>query len=302
MTAIPSLTSDKPRSTHAAPASQPIFQFKDNLSKAPSPTPSIYIPSRPTLTDPRYKLISSIGDLNDTCEQQLGIYRTMTQLSAEKLHRITTDHIEQMKKSAQSTQDVDFWSVLRKIGSAVLSAFSILFGFSIASSAGPPLLAATLVTSGVLSLTNLAFTECHLWDDIADKIFPDNAEKRKQFVDVIPTAIGIVSGGLALAGGIGVWTTGAISFVDKILVVANNAVSIAEGAVTIGEGVSKGRAQFHEAEVEKLKSELYTQQTQFDQIKNVFEKILKLLADSSTRAIEIINSSIKATEEITLRG
>jgi hypothetical protein len=245
-----------------------------------------------------YSLLHSLSNLWEVGNDRLRLHLGLLDKHNKEIDELSLEHTQKIKETAQKTQNGKFWSLLQKIGSVILAAFSIFCSTTVAS----PLIGGLLIASGVLAIANIALSEAGLWDNFADKLFPDDQERRKKFIALVPAAIGIVSGVCGAAGGIAAFLTTGAKFATGALAIANIAVNLAEGVTAIGAGIHQGSVLFSEAEVKRLDKAMFIQQNQLEKVTGGFEDVIKLLSQSYAKASRIISMSIRAGEEITLQA
>jgi|GEM_PF-6779591 len=260
---------------------------------------SLSIPmTRPFLPAPQGGVFEGISKLYDVCGAFMNTNRSLIEAHLAKLKTLSHEHFLLFKQAAERTQSSLFWETLRKIGASIVAAFSFVFGLSVINSGGSLLVAGALISSGVLAITNLAFAETGMWDKVAEQLYPEDKKQREKFLLLVPSAIGLLSAGLGTAGGVAAWSGGAITFADKVTTVVNSTIHLTEGVVSLGEGISKARVHFTEAELQELNLKKFTYQQELDQFTAALDRMMKLFSKSHSSAARIIKLSTQSISEI----
>ncbi len=280
-----------PLKTHQPP------HIPDTLSKAPSSTKKDFTPSRPSLCM-EMRLINTVGKARDVSQESLAVSSTNLASYQKDLEDITAKKIEKLQEKCEKTQSVHVWDTLRKVGSAILGAISAFFGLTLWSAGASTFVGAALITAGVLSLANLAFTECGIWKWIAEKLADDNVEKQKNLARILPTAVSLVAFGLGLAGiaAFGLW--GALSATPKGLAVLQNAANFLTITGTAGGKISQGRVALAQADLHELQHSLSVNGYHVDKLTENLEQIMKHETEAQQAARNILNLSIQTKQAI----
>jgi hypothetical protein len=279
----------------------PLFAIPDQLSPAPAAIPP-YTISKPKLTPPQrtviqYDILNCFDRLWNVGNDRLSLCLTQLDKTRAHLDEVSGEHTKSIKEAAIKTQEGKVWSLLRKIGNCVLAAFSFFFGASI--SAVNPIIGGLLIASGILNIANLVFSEAGLWNRIADKLFPEDEEKKRKFIAFVPAAIGIIAAGCGAVGGIAAFFKSSVPLATGILAVVNMAVNLAEGVTSIGEGIHQKQVASAEAKLKFFEKEMFNEQMILEKTTGSFEGVIKLLSDSYAKAAHLITMSIRASSEIT---
>jgi hypothetical protein len=186
-----SLPIEKPLLTRATDVLQPSTQITASpLSAKPkleSPDPSF---SR-TLSEFQYlkamdQMKTQSNRIIDSMLERLNIYKRQIQTLSDK-------QIEKIRENADKAASGYWWSLLTKIGTALLSVLSIALGIALG--------AGVLVASGVISLVNFIFIETNLWSELAKSLAQNDEEMKQRIAMALPITLGIISMGLSLFGG-----------------------------------------------------------------------------------------------------
>jgi hypothetical protein len=235
----------------------------------PLPSRKEWVPSRPKLTTPQHLPMSDLRLLAVTeTTRELG-GEIIEALSArlqgikDRIREISQESMQMLREAALRAQESTFWSVLRKIATALISAVSVIFGISIASS-GSALIGGAMIASGVLSLANFALSEMRGWDWIAEQLAHENEERKKQLAVVLPIATGILAGGIGLLGSVNGIATGAINFAEKAMMIAQSILGIFEGLTVLGKGAADAKLLWTQADLKALQGDLTIQREHFN--------------------------------------
>ena len=271
-----------------------ILLAKDTIGEAPL-SPPAFTPSKPQL--PLYRAI-----LNAEREYQIG--NKLLELNMNHLDRNSLELEEyriqmaqQIKENAEKMRTADFWDILKKISTCILSAISTVIGISLVSSGAGTFIGGALIASGVLAIANLALTETGVIDRFAKCLAGDDEERRKLYALLIPVSIGLLSGALGVSGIAYAWSsiefitqtlwitqTAASSSgvllvlaqsVTKALLIGQTAANFADGVLTMGRGVNKAELKWNETK------------------RLAIQEILTLNAEDTDRALSGVEDFIK---------
>jgi hypothetical protein len=243
---------------------------RDTIGEAPV-VPPVFIPSKPQL--PLYRAI-----LNAEREYQVGnklLELNMNQLDQNylELDECRLQMAQQIKENIEKTKNADFWDILKKIGTCILSAISTVIGISLVGTAGGTLIGGALIASGVLAIANLALMETGLVDQFAKYLAGEDEELKKFYATVIPGSFGLVSGILGAAGAAAGWSS--INFVTQALSIAQAAAGIADGALTLGRGVTRGELKWNEAKRSAIQKTLTLNAHDTDKVLSGIENFME---------------------------
>lgn len=263
-------------------------------------------PERPNLTPPHelppprglpwsdYRLLTVTDESRELGNQILDTLSTRMSGIKNKIRDISTENIQKLKEAAERANTSAWWSTLKKIASCLLSALSIVFGVAFAASGGGALIGGAMIASGILSLANFALSEAGTWDWVAKELSNDNEEWRKRLAMILPAAVGILAGGIGLVGSVYSFTTGAVQLVEKAVYVAQTAVTLFDGATTLGKGQADAQLLWTQADLAKIQGLLTAQRTHFDSLLKEIESSLndfKAVKAKTKKTVQIISQS-----------
>ncbi len=257
-------------------------------------------PERPALTLPNalplsdYRLLAATDDCRNLGNQILDNLGVRLAAVKTKIKEISAENIQKLKEAAERANSSAWWSILKKIATCLLSALSIVFGAALVASGGGALVGGAMIASGVLSLANFALSETGTWDWVAKQLSNDNEEMRQKLTLILPSAVGIVAGGIGLVGSVYSMTTGAIQFAEKAVYVAQTALALFDGFTTFGKGQADARLLWTQADLAEIQGELTAERTQFDSVMREIEGSLsdfRAVKAKSKKTIQIISKS-----------
>ncbi len=278
----------------------------DTVSPAGEASAETWTPERPLLTAPESLPPPKLSTLSDyrllaavTESQRLGngIMETLgVRLSNVKddIRTISAENIQKLKEAAERANASDFWSILKKIATCLLSAVSIVFGVALLASGGGALIGGAMIASGILSLANFALSEMGTWDWVADQIAHDNEDLKRKIAMILPGAIGIVAGGIGLVGSVYGIASGALQFAEKAMFVAQAALSIFDGVTTLGKGISDARLLWTQADLKMIEAELTVERENFSTLIGEIKGCMydfKNIKAHARKAVEMITQS-----------
>jgi hypothetical protein len=276
--------------------------IEDKIYPAPSAPQTPHIPiTKPKLAAPvlpQYKLLGTLSKLSDHSHERLSADLDRINRSQDERRELIQEHAQRLKESAERTQEGEVWTFLRKVGATCLAGVSTFFGLTLATSGSAPVTAGLLISAGIVSISNLALSEAGVWNTVAEKLFPEDEEKRKKFLIVVPGLIALASAACSAAASGNALLLAPTELSQQIPLILTTILNLAEGVTSIGEGVSKYRSCGVETELTRLTSDLFSHQNQFEKITGGLEKVVKLLGDTHHQASKIIKLSLRTGEQV----
>jgi hypothetical protein len=223
------------------------------------------------------------GRLNDTSSSMLDEKHL-------ELNRLSKEQAEKLAEKAKQTQKAGVWELLKKIGSCILAAVSFVLGVSLIATGGGTIIGGLLIASGVLSIVNLVMTETDAWDWVAKKLAGENEELKKKLAAILPTAVGVVTAIMGIAGTAATLAWSSIDWAKKIIVIAQGASSLVQGVTSIGKGVSEAKVYWTDAEITELKKQIKAIQFSLDRLMNQMQKVNEEQGAQAKQLSEMLKS------------
>lgn len=273
------------------------------------PSAAELIPQRPSLPKPgsfNKSSESSLIPLSDrymlnTLIETQGIGNTLLDTLSlrlgnvkQQIQTLATENLAKLKEAAERAKASDFWSILKKIATALLSAASIVLGIALVAGGGTALIGGAMIASGILSLANFAMTESQSWDWVAKQLSNDNEEWRKKLLLLLPLGFGVLAGGIGLVGSIHSLATGAIPFAEKAIYIAQTALSLFDAGTTFGKGQADARLLWAKADLSWIESQLTGARHNFDGTMRQIESSMsdfKAIKTKTRQAVKTITRS-----------
>lgn len=253
-------------------------QLRENPFAADSLSPSFPLnaenwkPERPQLTPPHslpashHRLLRVTEESRKLSDNILNNLSTRLDQVKQKTRDISAENMQKLRESAERTKTSNFWSILNKVATCLLSAISFVFGISLLASGGTALVGGAMIASGVLSLANFALTEWGAWDWVADQLAHKNEERKNKIAMILPAAAGIVAGGIGLVGSVHGIASGALQFAEKMAFIAQTALSIFDGVTTLGKGIADARLLYTQADLKMINARSTVEHQNFDSL------------------------------------
>lgn len=290
-------------SSHRQPTS-----ISDSMLRMDGNIDPVWKPERPMLTSPDALSSSSYSVYRflDTTEESRHLGDQILETLGERLNHvklkireISTDNIQKLKEAAQRAADSSFWSILNKIATCLLSALSMVFGISLIASGGGTLIGGLMVASGILSLSNFAMSETGAWDWVSKQLASDNEEWQKKLAWILPSAVGILAGGIGIVGSIQSVASGAFQFTEKAVYLAQTVLAIFDAATTFGKGHADAHLIWAQSDVSKIQADLTVERTNFDSVMKEIEGSLSDFRAIKAKTKKIIQTLSKSNIQLT---
>jgi hypothetical protein len=284
------------------PEDPPVVEIAEEIK--PLALREEWFPSRPTLTSPQHLPMSDLRLLAVTeATRELG-GEIIEALSARlqgiksRIKEISQESMQMLREAAERAQESLFWSILKKVATAIISAVSVIFGISVVSS-GSALIGGAMIASGVLSLANFALSELKGWDWVAEQIAQGNEERKKQLLNYLPMAVGILAGGIGLLGSVNGIATGAINFAERALMIVQSILAVFEGTTLFGKGVSEARLLWAKADLKTLQADLLIERENFNATLDELRGSLDDFKNISKRTQKVVDMITQSNIQLT---
>lgn len=287
----------------------PCLPFPDTITAAEVAAPA-FIPSRPTLTPP-FKQSEELA-LIILLDKISKVERGLLKVSSEELSRmhkqfeaLYLEKTQKLKESIGRNQISHFWDLLKRIGACIVAAISTVLGIALVTTGAGTVVGGVMIACGVTTLANLALSEAGVWRWAAEKIAGDNEEKCNRIATLIPAAIGLLTfvGGAIGSGGATLFgQPQLLGFGQMTLTIVKTAADAAEGIATVGEGVTKARMHWTQADLNDLEGKLTLHQHHFETSTQELQKLLHNLSDTYSKAQRIITLATQNSKRIMIQG
>jgi hypothetical protein len=269
---------------------------------APSPdtmpmaAPLLTPPSQLSSTD--YRFLRAIDSLGDTKNRY-------TRLQTDRLAHIKnqfsdnsaafTHHLQEVSDARQSSEQ---WRSLKKVSSSLLASLSLISGMAAVSTPATALVGGALITSGVLSIANLAMSEGKGWNQLAEMLSGGDTAMRERLQEFLPITCGLLAAGSSLAGSTYAIASHGLSLADKAGQMAQAAFSLFHASTTFGKGTSDATLQFSQADLTRSDSALHTTRTSLEMLNQNFETLSSHFEQLIRQAKRAVQSMVQ-TQHLT---
>lgn len=266
---------------------------KDALYPAPEKEMALLnIPlTKPTLPIPQIALIYQMERLSKLQEECLNLSSSRIDCHMKETEDLSQEHLLLYKEIAEKMQTDPYYSTLREAGGFLSAALSFYISASIGGPAGAAFLAA--------GLASLGSSQKELWSWAADLAYPDNKEKREQFLRIAPVVMVVLSIGMGIAATKLAGPALLAIFANQAVEVFQYTVKMIEGACSLGEGLSKAQLNSLQGKSEELKGKLFENEHQLEQLKTEFERMVSSISDAHARMARIISLTAEASSQMT---
>lgn len=280
-------------------APKTLTQVPDTFEVVNSDVGSFYSPSKPELASPKcleMMLLATLDKLHAQGTSMLNLEMKSMEILEGKVKELHMQNMEKMQEIAKKSQQSGFWSFLQKIGFYILSAFSFVFGFSLSATGAGSVIGGVMMATALLNIVNLALSEANAWIWIADQIAGDNEERRNLLSSILPLTLGWTCGVVGLVGSINAAVWSSLDLLQKTLAAAKMGLSAAEGATTIGSGVTGHELSLSEAELISLKELVFLNEHRLESTVTLMERVMKKLDHVSSSAAKSIQVTIQSNK------
>lgn len=291
------------------PSSTPAVSFEQ---VAPAPSKSFSL-SKPALTPPRAgassqplsynaTISSIITTLEEIHETGRVIHETQTRDLARvqgKIKELQQENIKLVKEAAEKNKaSGDGWSMLKTIGSYILSAINVIFG-GLLFAQGATIVGGMMIASGLISIANLAFSATDMWTWIADELAQGNKEYAKQLEQILPGVAALIATALSLPGIPLLWQMpGPVDCGAQLLFVMQSTLSFVGGVASISKGFSDYDEQLSHSKQIKYQQEMSRHEQSVEQLVLGMERTMKALTECTSSASRIVSLASHTYERV----
>lgn len=258
-----------------------------------------FAPSKPSLFPP-LRVIQSGERLETTLNSMMLLHQSSIDHATEDLQKLQLEMAQSIRDKAQTTFWGEVWDTLKTVASAIFASLSAIFGVQMISSGTAVLAGASLLASGILSVTNLVFQKAGVWDWFAAQVAKEDKEFQEKLAKSLPGAIAIaaaVLGGAALASS---WNLSAV--LQKATSIAHTARNITEGVLEIGKGRTMARMYREESARVQLEKKLHLHEMSLQKKTEHLGAALDAQKSSDKHTATIIQLNDQIAKNYTIRG
>ncbi len=208
---------------HKTSSSQRGYVSQDSLYRAADPEKNSG-PAKPVLPLP-VEIINLVEQNYALFEKELDLSVERMQNHSAMLVNIQQKHIDALQKTAEITKQVDTWSFIKNIATALLAAASIVVGTALLTTGT----GGAMVAGGVLALSGALSVGALVSGELGAR-------------PCVTAALSLSSAALSLiAGGIG-FKNFASKIPEMIMTIAQTATGITKSVTTMGQGIAKSKS------------------------------------------------------------
>lgn len=217
------------------------------------------------------------------------------------LEELQKQNLEIRKQIDEKSQTSSVWSTLGTILDYIGAAIRFVLGSLLMDET--PEAGTLLRTTSLISLANLAFSACGVWNWVGEQVAGENDELAKQIATTLPLLVSLVSTGLGfVATGEILAMAGEVEWAEQILAITQMALGFAEGVTNLGKGYCDHQALTSQAELTHFQSGVARDEHGLERLMLEMDQTIKALGDCTTAAARMIKfsnySSQKTVQQI----
>jgi len=250
---------------------------------------------------PIWKALETVVNFEKIGNRISGLKEMQTEKLLEEIQNFHKEEALKMQEALEEAKEITFWSILEDMGSIFMGGISTIFGFS-ALSSGNAVVGGLLISSGIVSISNIAFKHARAWDWLADQVAGKDETLHHAITTYIPSAIGIVAAALGLIGTYGAWQYSTLNSTQQTLAILETVTNLATGMAALANGRASSHYHWARAEVSALQSMAEFSNLDLEdcieQIKDFNKKLLELeetigkLVQDTDHAIQITQQTV----------
>ncbi|MBM3207510.1 MAG: hypothetical protein FJZ57_02745 [Chlamydiae bacterium] len=276
----------------------------DSKSFATQSPSNLFAP--PKLTEPTHvhfdeiKFIKIMDEIQMTGDSLIDSFSKSISLGSEKIKKLSLENMEKLKEAAEKAQEGTFWSFLQQVGECILAAISTVLGITLVSTGAGSIIGGAMIASGIITLVNFIMKDTGSWNYISKQL-SDDRKRQEELTRYLPLATSIVSSvlGLASTGAAALFTN--MNAVQQGLVIAQAALGLYQGGVTVAKSVNDADATWKESDLTQLQSDKDLQKFRFQEDSQLLNQIIKILRSSQEAAEQVIDLAAQALRRTVLQ-
>ena len=290
------------------PVLQPILsQAADILKPSTQISASPLSSDRPKLIPPDAAIYRYLSEYRYLKEMDLMKNRSnkITESMAKRLEifkrhivKLNEENIKKIQENIDKASTNHFWAMLTKAATALMAALSFALGIALIAGGGSALAGGALIISGVLSIANFVCTEANVWNELAKSLARDDEERRKKIGMALPIALGIISTGIGLFGGIHNIAQTTNFLTRNVMSIVQSAITGFQGVVTVGQAFSQGSLIRSQGELTGIKDGLSQQQVYLQIVSTWIENFMAELKGINQKASQVASMIIQSNQKL----
>ncbi|GAB4190257.1 MAG: hypothetical protein Tsb0015_11340 [Simkaniaceae bacterium] len=252
---------------------QPLIPYTPSRPSLSFPTPPLTgaeekARSVHTLESFKQNLVRLVDGIETIKSEEISHFDDLITKVSDRMIESKQAEIEKMKENERKSQEIQSWSFLQNLATALLSAATIVIGGTLlATGVGATLVAGGfMVGSGVFSLIGLGLANAKVHPYITGTLALCSA------------AMGLAAGGIS-------FFSYAHQLPNMLTAIMQGVTNIALGSTTIGRESSEYQKALLDKELSKVQKELALEQSQFDILTENLKKTSELLENQETANI-----------------
>lgn len=252
---------------------QPLIPYTPSRPSLSFPTPPLTgaeekARSVHTLESFKQNLVRLVDGIETIKSEEISHFDDLITKVSDRMIESKQAEIEKMKENERKSQEIQSWSFLQNLATALLSAATIVIGGTLlATGVGATLVAGGfIVGSGVFSLIGLGLANAKVHPYITGTLALCSA------------AMGLAAGGIS-------FFSYAHQLPNMLTAIMQGVTNIALGSTTIGRESSEYQKALLDKELSKVQKELALEQSQFDILTENLKKTSELLENQETANI-----------------
>lgn len=244
-------------------------------------------------TDPTYRFFTALLKMESTADAVLKVKMQELEDVQAQFKALSAERLKKGTEALDQKHIAESWSLLHKAWTTILSAVSTVLGLSVMATPGGMLVGGAMVSSGVLSISNLAARETGTWDWVAKKLAADNQDAQKRLAEWLPAAIDISSSVIGLLGTSSAILEQTINFSAGTVRAAKTAGYFGEAFTSVAKGSYESEARGIQADLIELSGRVDVNQHDLERISKRIENFCEQLGQAHSQASQLVKQAIK---------
>jgi hypothetical protein len=212
--------------------------------------------------------------------------------------KLNEENIKKIQENIDKATTNHFWAMLAKAATALMAALSFALGIALLAGGGSALAGGALIISGVLSIANFVCTEANVWNELAKSLAHDDEERRKKIGMALPIAVGIITAGIGLFGGIHSIAETTNFLTRNVMSIIQSALMGFQGVVTVGQAFAQGGLIRSQAELTGIKDGLSQQQVLLQIVTSWIENFMAEQKGINQKANQVASMIIQSNQKL----
>lgn len=264
-----------------------------SLEPAKAPAKALFTPS---YTAALLAVIQTLEEMHETGSKLHGSQSAQIQRLQMQLEELQKQTLEVRKQLDEKAQTSGAWAAMGTICDYMLTATRLVLGLLLRQAA--PDASTTLIITSLVSIANIAFSACGVWEWMGEQIAQENHELALQLSTLMPFLVGFVSTAVGFSAGNAIFAIeNQIEWPRQMLAIAQTALGLADGVAHLGKARADYGTFSSKAELTQFQKGIKNNEYQLEGVMDEMEQMMKTLSDCTSTVTRVLKASMYSSQQ-----